>query len=641
MSATLIKLDEGFQYIDTIRDEVFTYTSSDVEVSSITTLVFPVTCEKTLVSYSFTTLQGVLRFGIKFVDDNRREKIIRDLTWCESQTSAVEDTIHLADTGNIHFIWDNSVQSWISKKRLNYRIQLICEKFETCDQRRSRESQTFLEQVRKQKYNLLVKLGTEQGNIREMSCLEESIKNNHRTLKGSKKESKKLKFKMEKKMDEAKIRDDRILGICLRLIEVKLLRKVLGYLDPTFSPYHKNVSIVCKYWNHIIKQEKLSRKIGNVVSFKSPKAVEFVPSFFRNLLGLDFFGKYTNQNMEYANNHEVEQEFIECDKADEADLREAEIDLLEGHQRKQRIDTVHAAADEFFFMQQASILKGNKLSSDTVTSHIDDTLHTRTSEAKQQNYGIKKLLKGRNDILDNETREIQKSLSAETKNFDSTSKRSLSTRRNVDKRNSMKKKSLYRKIGDEGDSSTYCRQDSLHDTIAASNQIIQKESVPSESLGSSNDEGNDQKEIIIQEKSNTATNVTNNGIEDGEVQIFPSLISWTNNNNESNLRCIDQISCDQIEESLASSNDVCSENVDYSRRDDIPAFREDKASSVEETDMKNIVNEHLTLSESSHDNCEIECGTIKPSGQNNWKQGMTPRKMGYEDSLLRKITMKI
>ena len=32
MSATLIKLDEGFQYIDTIRDEVFTYTSSDVVI---------------------------------------------------------------------------------------------------------------------------------------------------------------------------------------------------------------------------------------------------------------------------------------------------------------------------------------------------------------------------------------------------------------------------------------------------------------------------------------------------------------------------------------------------------------------------------------------------------------------------------
>ena len=55
--------------------------------------MFPVTCEKTLVSYSFTTLQGVLRFGIKFVDDNRREKIIRDLT-------CISDRIEIKSVSN-------------------------------------------------------------------------------------------------------------------------------------------------------------------------------------------------------------------------------------------------------------------------------------------------------------------------------------------------------------------------------------------------------------------------------------------------------------------------------------------------------------------------------------------------------------
>ena len=87
--------------------------------------MFPVICENTAVTYSFSTLRGVVRFGIQFVPDNMEEKVIRDLDWCDSQSFAVNDTIYLTETGKINFTWDNSVQSWIGEKRLNYKIQLI------------------------------------------------------------------------------------------------------------------------------------------------------------------------------------------------------------------------------------------------------------------------------------------------------------------------------------------------------------------------------------------------------------------------------------------------------------------------------------------------------------------------------------
>ena len=231
-----------------------------------------VTSEVTVVSYSFSTFQGALRFGIKFLGENKTERTIRDLDWCESQLYVIEDTIYLMETGKIIFTWDNSVQSWISKKRLNYNIQLKCEKLSSYDDRRSSDSLAFLDGIRRQKYDILTKLGINQGNLREQKFMVKKLEDHLQILRLYKKESERLIFKIEEKLEEVKVQRDRNAGVCLRLIEMKLLRKILEYFEPSSAQNGEKMSIICKYWHQVSRHEKFSKKIRNAVSFESRRA---------------------------------------------------------------------------------------------------------------------------------------------------------------------------------------------------------------------------------------------------------------------------------------------------------------------------------------------------------------------------------
>ena len=457
--------------------------------------MFPVIWEKTVVNYSFTTLRGVLRFGIKFIYDNKEEKVIRDLDWCDSQSSAVGGTIFLADIGKINFTWDNSVQSWISEKRLNYRIQLMYKKISSFDDTRSQDSLKFLEEIRRHKYDLLIKLGTTQGNLRELDVMEKKLQGLHKILRTYKKESRRLILRVEESLDEAKFKQDRLSGICLRLVEAKILRKIFGYLEPSFSQNHEDLGIVCKYWNYVIKQERLSKKIGCVVPFKSPTIVKLDSPSVRKMLGFNSLEKRIAKHFE--NDYVLDEtEGV----IDGADIREAEVDLILECERKKKKGRENLAADEFFFMQQASILRGNKgpLGRNAVFGRERCNI-TQTPEFKYH-HGTKEWLQGIRSLNGFATE-----LSESSKNVNrihSTFENSASDRNNDFVKFDRKKSLSTRKFGKQRDNCEGNDGKCSNDV-----GIVNRESSTSESTRTLKHSCVASDEVILPEERNKGTNV--------------------------------------------------------------------------------------------------------------------------------------
>ena len=118
-------LDQEFIGITNINDEVFTFQSSDVDVQNVTTLKFPITLPNTVVSYSFTTRGGVCQFGVTFKNEKNKESCLQPLAWSDSDVRSVSGEFSLKECGVIFFSWDNSRQSWISKKRLTYSVSFM------------------------------------------------------------------------------------------------------------------------------------------------------------------------------------------------------------------------------------------------------------------------------------------------------------------------------------------------------------------------------------------------------------------------------------------------------------------------------------------------------------------------------------
>lgn len=118
------KLDEEFIGISNINDEVFTFQSSDVDVLNVTTLKFPISLPNTVITYSFTTRGGICQFSVLFKNSKNKDICLLPAVWADSDVRAINGEFTLKESGVIFFSWDNSRQSWISKKRLTYSIQI-------------------------------------------------------------------------------------------------------------------------------------------------------------------------------------------------------------------------------------------------------------------------------------------------------------------------------------------------------------------------------------------------------------------------------------------------------------------------------------------------------------------------------------
>ena len=99
--------------------------------------------------------------GVKFKRDrDKKETVLLKTAWCEcdGEERTISGTFDINECGAIYFTWDNSVQSWISKKRLNYRISMRQDLFSSEDSNRQERALALLADARDSKDDLLIRL---------------------------------------------------------------------------------------------------------------------------------------------------------------------------------------------------------------------------------------------------------------------------------------------------------------------------------------------------------------------------------------------------------------------------------------------------------------------------------------------------
>jgi len=226
-SALFRSLDHGHHNVTTINEEVFSYASSDLEVKKTTTLAFPVQFERTTVSFAFHTLQGVVQFGVKFKNDRtKKETVLLKSGWCECENNTVSGVFELDHIGVVNFTWDNTVQSWISTKHVNYKIDIKQAIFEYDDSIRSNKALSLLPGAREDKDNLLISLYEMHGGEQEQQEMRALIETHKQTLKDLKKEKKKVEKLKQNKLSELTFLKERISGLFIRSLDSKLLRRI-------------------------------------------------------------------------------------------------------------------------------------------------------------------------------------------------------------------------------------------------------------------------------------------------------------------------------------------------------------------------------------------------------------------------------
>ena len=224
----------------------------------------------------------------------------------------------------------------------------------------------MLPNVREEKDLLLIKLGKKQSSENELKYLKGMLESCMHTLKEHKRERKKLGEKVKDKTLEAKFLSDRVLGLAIRSLEAKLLRRIFSFLDPNFIDLKVNVAFVCKYWRKICSHKSLAQSLARKPSRLmdiGAKPVKGKRSALQNIMRLDSLKGVVDLENHKKSLRELEIELedeqklnMQFQKEEEADIRKLEDDLLSSKQRRQRQDELDAAANEFFFKAQGMIL---------------------------------------------------------------------------------------------------------------------------------------------------------------------------------------------------------------------------------------------------------------------------------------------
>ena len=211
-------LDRDFIGITNISEDIFTFQSTNVDVVNVTTLKFPIALPNTHVSYSFTTHGGVCQFSIIHKNEKQRESSLQSLGWVDSDQRSVTGEFDLKESGTIFFTWDNTRQSWISKKRLTYSIQIKQQAFSFEDDIRAKKAVEILPAVREEKDYLLVKLGTKLNKEADLLRIKDAINEYKELLKGYREDKKKVSKKIRDKTRDLRILKERISGLGIRYI---------------------------------------------------------------------------------------------------------------------------------------------------------------------------------------------------------------------------------------------------------------------------------------------------------------------------------------------------------------------------------------------------------------------------------------
>jgi len=160
-----------------------------------------------------------------------------------------------------------------------------------------------------------------------------------------------------------------------------------SFLDPNFDGSYSAVSATCKYWYKICRRLLNTKSEKKKVTLKSVKAPKGKRSALQNMIQPIQNLEEHKKSLKALSKKQKDEEakiLYEFERQEESDMKKMDDDMLASRQRQQRIKD--EAANEFYFMQQANLLKqGKSLSREGVSAKA---LTTSRQEEEEEESSI-------------------------------------------------------------------------------------------------------------------------------------------------------------------------------------------------------------------------------------------------------------
>lgn len=239
-------LDRGFINFKSDQDSL-TWNSSDCTINfECFVLPIPVFLSGSTVSYSFSTCNGDISFGVIFVSTEGAESTLAESTRVPSHIEAISGNFKAPSTGKFVFCWDNKF-SWFTPKILSYSIELHQPSFAAADNARSLRARTLLHGLIEDSRRAEKLLASSTGDIQALNGeilnltarirdLQEQREAKLSRFRSIEEETAALRFQLTTNSQKNN-------GLCMRILDRNVLAKILSYFDAgAVEPR------ACKYW---------------------------------------------------------------------------------------------------------------------------------------------------------------------------------------------------------------------------------------------------------------------------------------------------------------------------------------------------------------------------------------------------------
>jgi hypothetical protein len=244
-------LDSNFiNFNDQEKNPPLLLKSTDCFVQKFFELPVPVLAGST-VKYQFSTSGGDISFMTKFWS-NAGSVTIFEPARVPSDVEAYTGQYKATKDGTLILFFDNGF-SWFTPKYLSYNVEVFQPAFTAADNARCLRSKSMLRACVEDTKKSELSLVTSREKMNELNAVIPSMENRlailHAELDAKKAILDKAYHEAEEMAARIEANLERKSGLCIRVLNKKLLAEVLKYLGPESS-----VRGVCKYWKAVTNQ---------------------------------------------------------------------------------------------------------------------------------------------------------------------------------------------------------------------------------------------------------------------------------------------------------------------------------------------------------------------------------------------------
>lgn len=244
-------LDSSFiNFSDKTKNPPLLLKSTDCFVQKFFELPVPVLAGST-VKYQFSTAGGDISFTTKFWSKGGSETIF-EATRVPSDVEAYTGQYKATKDGTLILFFDNSF-SWFTPKYLTYNVEVFQPAFTAADNARCLRSRSMLRACVEDTKASEQSLEVSREKMNELNAVIPTMQNRLSILQAELDAKKAILDKAYREAEEMAARIEanmeRKNGLCIRVLNKKLLSEVLQFMGPESS-----VRAVCKYWRAVVKE---------------------------------------------------------------------------------------------------------------------------------------------------------------------------------------------------------------------------------------------------------------------------------------------------------------------------------------------------------------------------------------------------